>query len=394
MELTQSQHKHIRILLFLIPFLMGIGIDLYVPSLPAIANYFDVSSYLAQATIGFYLLGYACGQVALGILADSLGRRKILIFCGGGFVVFSFLSILSPNITFLITCRFFQGFLIAGPAVTSRAIAIDCYSGDKLTEVITYMSISWGLGPVIGPVIGGYLQHCFNWQADFYVFGFYSLITFIYAYYTYTETKVDLIPLRVTNLASSIKMVITHPTFILYTLINAFIYAILIIFNALGPFLIQTTLGYSVVTFGHIALLLGFSYLLGNACNALFLRYYKIERIIIICLSICIILDIVMVVLGIFVTPNLRILLIPTVLIVCLCGMVFPNIASLTIGVLTHIGGTASALYGAFISCSVFILTQMATLLRTDTQTPMAIMYLLLLTVSLILFLIGYSSRR
>ena len=77
---TPIQKKHVFVLLFLIPFLMGTGTDLYVPSLPAITAYFKISAHLTQFTIGLYMLGYAIGQFFLGILSDSLGRKKISIY--------------------------------------------------------------------------------------------------------------------------------------------------------------------------------------------------------------------------------------------------------------------------------------------------------------------------
>ncbi len=55
---------------------MGLGIDLYVPSLPAIAKYFQVSNNLVQLTISLYVLAAGIGHLILGIISDSLGEKK------------------------------------------------------------------------------------------------------------------------------------------------------------------------------------------------------------------------------------------------------------------------------------------------------------------------------
>ncbi|MBI5346078.1 MAG: MFS transporter [Chlamydiae bacterium] len=82
------------------PFLGGIGIDLYVPSLPTIKNEFNVDHSLVQFTITTYLLGYAIGQLFLGILSDSFGRKKILYFSSIFYVFTTILAIVSQNIYF------------------------------------------------------------------------------------------------------------------------------------------------------------------------------------------------------------------------------------------------------------------------------------------------------
>lgn len=64
-------------LFLLIPFLMGCGVDLYIPSLPTISKQFNVADNIVQQTISMYMLGYGLGQAFLGVLSDFLGRRKI-----------------------------------------------------------------------------------------------------------------------------------------------------------------------------------------------------------------------------------------------------------------------------------------------------------------------------
>lgn len=78
-NITPIQKNRIMVLLFLIPFLLGTDVDLYVPSIPQIERYFDTQKHFVQLTISFYMLGYALGQVLLGILSDSFGRKKILV---------------------------------------------------------------------------------------------------------------------------------------------------------------------------------------------------------------------------------------------------------------------------------------------------------------------------
>ena len=58
-----------------------------------------------QASVGLYLLGYAIGQLVLGVMSDSVGRRKIIVLSGVLFTVFSIAAALAPNVHFLNSCR-------------------------------------------------------------------------------------------------------------------------------------------------------------------------------------------------------------------------------------------------------------------------------------------------
>lgn len=387
MQLTKTQQRNLMLSLFLIPFLLGTGIDLYVPSLPAIAHYFQVSHHLVQFTIGLYMLGYAFGQVVLGVLSDSVGRKKILVISGFLFSGISFLAALSPNVFFLIACRFFQGFMIAGAAVVCRAMATDCFSDLALTKAMTHISTSWALGPIIGPAIGGYLQHFFNWQADFYFFGIFSVLTFAFVAVSLSETRQHLVPFNGRAAYKIIKEVVTHPIFLLYSLLASLFYAILVVFNVVAPFLIQVDLHYSVVSYGHLALLLGFGYFAGSLSNRYAINYFPAPRIVLFSTLSGLAMCMIMACTGIFMQPNLYSLLFPALFLFFFCGLAYPNLMVKSAQFFPKIAGTAGAIYGSCVAGSVFLMTTTATGLPTHTQTPVAMMYLIMLLVCLILFM-------
>ena len=84
-------------LLFLIGFLLGIGIDLYVPALPVISQYYTTPQSSVQLSISLYMLGYGASQIFFGILSDAWGRRKILLAASAAYTVISFSSIFAPT---------------------------------------------------------------------------------------------------------------------------------------------------------------------------------------------------------------------------------------------------------------------------------------------------------
>ncbi|WP_159065775.1 MFS transporter [Gorillibacterium timonense] len=73
------EKRSVLLLVFLIPFLMGLGIDLYAPSLPMLTQHYHSDPGSIRLTIGLYMLGYGLGQIGLGIASDGFGRRRIMV---------------------------------------------------------------------------------------------------------------------------------------------------------------------------------------------------------------------------------------------------------------------------------------------------------------------------
>lgn len=385
MEQSLFQKRIIIILNIVTPFLLGTGIDLYVPSLPIITNYFHTTNHLAQLTVSLYMLGYSVGQLFLGVLSDGLGRKKILflsaIFCTG----VSFACVFSPNIEMLNVYRFLQGIGLAGLSVVCRAVLVDRFSGIQLNKAMTYISISWALGPILGPFIGGYLQHLFNWQADFYFFGLYGLMITVLAGMM-PETHYHLQSLQPAHVVKTIRGILMHSVFFWGSIFLAFAYSALVMFNVIGPFLIQEVLKYSVVAYGHIALLLGIAYCLGNCTTRLAINYVSPMRVVFVSMIGAVMTSLCMLLLALFLPMNLWVILIPIFILFYFLGLAFPNMATKCYSLFPELGGTAGAVCGSLMALGVFMVTAFGALLETKTQTPLAIVYMGLSLVCLILF--------
>ena len=73
--------------------------------------------------------------------------------------------------------RFFQGASVALISVPARAINSDIFTGIEFILKTKTMIMVWGLGPILAPAIGGYLQEYINWRANFwFMFGYGVLI--------------------------------------------------------------------------------------------------------------------------------------------------------------------------------------------------------------------------
>src|ERR687890_446520 len=88
----------LTVVLALLTALGPLSTDMYLPSLPAIATGLGASTGQAQMTLSAFLLGFAAGQFFYGPVSDPVGRKPVLLFGLGLFVLASFVCALSPNI--------------------------------------------------------------------------------------------------------------------------------------------------------------------------------------------------------------------------------------------------------------------------------------------------------
>ncbi|NLP62680.1 multidrug effflux MFS transporter [Paraburkholderia sacchari] len=245
-----------------------LAIDIYVPALPAMARYFATTPQAIQSSVSGYMAAYALGQLVFGPIADAYGRKRVLAF---GLVVYTIgcvLSLAAPNLETFVLARCLQGFGIATTNLLAKAIITDSFSGKALMHAFTYMSITWGLAPIVAPVIGAHLQTWFGWQACLVFLLIYSLGMWAMLW-RYRETLPQPVHLEPRTLMANTGKVLASPVFQSCFLAQGLCYSILLVFNIVGPFMVLNTLHKPPTYFGYLALGIGMMYFLGGLSNRL-----------------------------------------------------------------------------------------------------------------------------
>lgn len=360
-------------------FLGGLGVDLYAPSLPHIATALHASATLTKLTITAFLLGIVFGQIVFGVLSDTYGRKRPLIAGYTLFVIISFAAIFSTNIYFLLACRLLQGFSFSCASVIGKALLADNFTGKKLTVASTYMTIAWGLGPIVGPVIGGYLQFYYGWQANFYFFALYGLVLLLLATLFLKRTHQQLHPLHFGKIAHNVKTVLSHRIWLGGVLSLGIGYSMIVIFNVVGPFLIQNTLHYNALVYGHVALFVGGAYFFGTLANRLLL--HKFSPKLLVKVGLLIITAATLLLLGAAYEMKLTIgsIALPIFIIVVGVGLVFPNAMAKTISLFPKMGGIANALQGSCFLLGTTLSTLIMSLLPHSTLVAPAWAFMVLM---------------
>lgn len=141
--------------------------DMYVPGLPALADSLTASEPSVQLSMTVFLIGLAIGQVLIGPVSDSLGRRRILLAGAAAFAVLSAGCAVAPTIELFNAARFLQGFAGAAGLVVARAVITDHFPGPEAARHFSTLAVITFLAPVLAPVLGGAILAVAQWRIVF-----------------------------------------------------------------------------------------------------------------------------------------------------------------------------------------------------------------------------------
>lgn len=386
MQSTHFTNKYFfAMLAMLVVPISGIGVDIYVPSLPAVSQHFGVDKSLAQLTITTYMIGLGVMQLFAGSLSDSFGRKIPYMVAMLIFIAASLFVPWSQNIHELLFLRFVQGSAVALTVVPMRSVILDLFEGRELNKMATYMTMAWSMGPIIAPAIGGYLQHYAGWQASFYFLAVYSTLIFILTLLYLPETSQHKHAFHLTQIVQRYQQILFHKEYIFGLLINGILYSLVILFGIVGPFLIQIVLHYSPVQFGHVALLMGLAWFLGTMTNRILIDvplHAKAK----ICLWAIFIIALIMLSLSLLLPLNIYAIVIPMFVMFWINGIVYPNYFTRNLVLFPTMTGSANALFGSFVFFIAGVSSAFGTLLKANSAIPFACAYVFLIGLSLIIF--------
>jgi EmrB/QacA subfamily drug resistance transporter len=149
-------------------FLSALDQTIVVPAVPAMAGALKGFGQLSWI-VSVYLLTSTAATPILGKLSDSYGRRRLLLLSIGIFTASSLLCAMSTSLMEMVLFRAMQGVGGAGLIAMAHATIADVASPRERGRYQLYLSGTWGVASVVGPLTGGYLSDHISWRAIFWI---------------------------------------------------------------------------------------------------------------------------------------------------------------------------------------------------------------------------------
>ncbi len=324
-------------------------IDMYLPALPKIADELAVSSSVAQLTLTGTLAGLALGQLIVGPLSDSLGRRRPLMAGIVLHMLASLLCLVAPNIVLLGIARGLQGVGAAAAMVVAIAVVGDLFAESEAATVISRLMLVLGAAPVIAPSLGAVVLLEASWHWVFAALVVIAGVLLLVAALAMPETLPvsHRRPLKVRSIAVTYLELLRDIRFVVLVLVGALGMSGLFAYIAGASFVLQGRYGLDQQVF---ALLFGagaIALIGATQFNVVLLRRFSPQAIALWALAAASVAGAVFVGLSYTHVAGLLGFVLPVWAILAAMGLVIPNAPAVALSRHPDAAGTAAALLGA-----------------------------------------------
>jgi MFS transporter, DHA1 family, multidrug resistance protein len=324
-------------------------IDMYLPALPKIAADLSVSSSVAQLTLTGTLAGLALGQLIVGPLSDSLGRRRPLM---AGIVLHMLASVLclfAPNVVVLGVGRALQGMGAAAAMVVAIAVVGDLFAESVAATVLSRLMLVLGVAPVVAPSLGAAVLLKASWHWVFAVLVVLAGGLLLVAGLALPETlpASHRRPLKVRSIAATYVEVLRDVRFVILVLVAALGMSGLFAYIAGASFVLQGHYGLDQQAFALVFGAGAVALIGATQFNVVLLRRFGPQTIAMWALVAASLGGVVFVGLSFAHIGGLAGFVLPVWAILAAMGLVIPNAPAVALARHPDAAGTAAALLGA-----------------------------------------------
>ncbi len=263
--------------------MLGQGaLTLCIPAFPALAHGLHAGNESVKFSLTLFLLAYGLSQLFYGPASDVYGRKKVLMI---GLAIMFVGSIMTPFCHQLMQfdiARILQGLGAGATMVIIRASLRDVSSGHEYSKSMAYLSIGFAVGLGLFPMFGGFLSGWFGWQAVFVFLTVVVFATLLSVLLLFPETNPADASMKkfklmdyTRHVTQQYATVLRSGIFWLFFCGGMSVYAVVVIYNVMTPFLIQQHIGLTAQAYGMLSLVVAFPYWLGAVCNTKLLARLK-----------------------------------------------------------------------------------------------------------------------
>lgn len=339
--------RHLLLLLGCLSTFGPLSMDMYLPGLPAMADDLSASTSAAQLTLTACLAGLATGQLLVGPLSDTYGRRRPLLAGLLAYAAASVLCALAPTVLALTLLRFVQGVAGAAGIVIARAVVRDVAEGDAAARAFARLMLVSGLAPIVAPVFGGQVLRLTDWRGVFGVLAGLGLLLALATWRGLPETHAHAHRRTggVRETTGVFAVLLRDRTFLACTLACGLSFAAMFAYIAGSPFVLQQVYGVSPQTFSLLFAVNGLGILLGSQTSGRLVGRVPPARLLTVGVRTA-----ATGAVGLVLVSVLHAGLVPVLLclfaVVASIGLILPNAAAIGMAGRPRTAGSASALLG------------------------------------------------
>lgn len=370
--------------------IVALSIDALLPAIPEIGLAIgNQNSTDLQLLITMIFLGFGIGQLILGPLSDSFGRKPIMYAGFGIFILASFVCVFSTSLEWMLIGRIFQGIGLSAPRTISISIIRDSHKGDYMARMMSFVTAFFILVPVIAPALGQFILMHLNWQSIFYTQLFFAVLVTFWFWKRQPETlrPAFKIPFNKQVYVNGFKELIKYKEAMVFTVVSGFITGAFMVYLSSSQHVFEDQYGIGdkfPYVFAGLACSIGLSTLL----NGTLVVRIGMRRLAFMALSVFSLVSTLYVILF-WNKPNPSLFVLIPFLVAQFftLGFIFGNLRAIAMEPIGHIAGIGAAITG-FISTLVAI--PIATFIgefMTDTALPLFIGFAICGSLSLITFI-------
>ena len=273
--LDRTTPPHI-ITLVVIAGVAALCMNLFLPSLAAMALHFETDYAVMQFAVSGYLAATACLQLLIGPLSDLFGRRPVMLASIAMMIVATLVCMLAPDITVFMFGRVAQAAVVSG-FVLARAIVRDMVPMEQAASMIGYVTMGMSVVPMVGPTVGGLLNDISGWQASFALLALLGVGILVLAWFDLGETNHN----RSASFSQQFHAwpeLLRSPLFWGYALTSTFSSGMFFSFLGGAPFVGSVLYGLAPAMLGLQFFFMASGYMLGNFVSGRYASQIGITR--------------------------------------------------------------------------------------------------------------------
>ena len=257
------------------------AIDMYLASMPNMAQDLNTSYASTQITLTVFLIFMGLGQLIFGPLSDAVGRKIPLLFGLMTYIAASIWAALAFNLENLIFARALQGIGASMAIVVVMSMVRDIAEGAVAAQLYALLNTIVALGPIVAPAIGGVIGALYGWRGVMIALGVLGILVFVNTLCTLKESLAtkDRIKLNMRSITKNYWSILKNRTFSFNLLALSAVYFFLFSYIGGSSFVYQTGYGLSTEQFGLVFGLTSISLILGASSSAYFVKKMDISRL-------------------------------------------------------------------------------------------------------------------